>query len=653
MQLGDTAAITTLFVIIFLVLAFAPVFTGHYLINREFYGYLTSESSFWAQINSPPAEADPGGRFIGVVITQAVSWLITSIKAAACIRFLLVLTAAGFCLILASDLRRQAGLPRIVAASIAVAAMTLPAVQVTVSNITQAHNLLALFPAYLAGRLAIGAGQFKVIEWLAIVILMLIALTSSPVASMAFCLPPLIWVWSREDLPIRSLIRQSFYTGLCFAAGAVLYILLTKTGGQHSSFSVGITSSTLKYAGALLTIAASLWDTSSARPAEFFLAAIIIGGATTRIIRFRRRGMGGVAVVSIMLALAWASAVCLPRIAISNYPVMAYRHTLVLSIALMVLAGMALWELLRRMPPSVTVAVYCLLALSGAVICQRTLTTHLVTPTEAELNFAKARLRSADPDTLRHIHVVFADSKRQTLPGYYEEYSGLQSTLGAPSDGQYAWMVVLTALNDLMKEDPRFIKALPYWDWRQANTRVTASDSTTWHSDLARQTLPMSSSLVIDFSPLTVLGNPDYTAADQHTEVAEATVSMAPTVGRPISSGDYPGFPAANAFNGDYWVSRWASQTDGSEAYLGVDFGSSTAVTKIVLRQGGVMASRARLQSSADCTIWQDRLTLKLVADANYRSYPVNLDTSARCWRFLISKAPGNVWTVYELKFAE
>lgn len=645
-----SVAFPTALVLIILILAFAPVFTGHYLVNRELYGYLLSDSHFWAHVNSPPPEADPGGRPLAIPITQAIMWFITSIDAAAHIRFIFVLATVGFGLMLARDLRHQAGLGSMAAASVAIAAMTLPAVQVTVSNISQAANLIALYPAYLAGRLAIGVENFKFVRWLAIICLVLIAMTLSPIASMAFCLPPMIWAWSREDIPINSLIWKNFYAGAGFATGAVLYFALTRTEG-HQQFSAGINSSTLESAGAIFTISAALWDTTSAHPTEYFLAVLIIAGAATRIVRFWRRGMGGAVAVSAMLASGWAIATCLPKIAILDYPVMAYRHVLVLSIALMVLAGMALWELLRRTPSTVATALYCFLALSGAIICQHTLTTHLVTPAEAELNFAKARLRSANPDTLRHIHVVVADSKRWTLPGYYEEYSGIQSTMGAPSDGQYAWLVVLTALYDLIREDPRFTTALPYWDWRQANTRVTVSTSALWYQDLTRQPLAVQPSLVIDFSSMTVLGNPDYTAIDQRTEPPKSPIPLMPIVGRPLSSGEYPGFPAVNAFDGDYLVSRWASEDDGAIAHLGIDFGSSAIFSKIVLRQGGRAASHARMQSSTDCTIWQEQIALELIPDANTRSYPVSLNVPTRCWRLLVSKPPGTVWMVYELAF--
>ena len=147
----------------------------------------------------------------------------------------------------------------------------------------------------------------------------------------------------------------------------------------------------------------------------------------------------------------------------------------------------------------------------------------------------------------------------------------------------------------------------------------------------------------------------------QHSAPIVQDFTLCCSGGKALSSGDYAGFPVANAFDDDFGTTRWAGKGVGPSIYhkvfLGYDFGSGNKrkINTLVIRQASTLKS-VLVQACNDNVSWVDIDIVKLVLDSNVRAYKFNNESHYySMWRLLADdKLPyPAAWAVYELKFIE
>lgn len=147
--------------------------------------------------------------------------------------------------------------------------------------------------------------------------------------------------------------------------------------------------------------------------------------------------------------------------------------------------------------------------------------------------------------------------------------------------------------------------------------------------------------------------------------------------GTAISSGEYPQFPATNAFTDD--SSEWRSTQKGDlvtkSAFIGYDFGPikldngrerygietsiKQHITTIKIRQSCVQTNRAtkiRVERSDDNNLWYGVAIVDLPDDGNDNQVSIKQSAPARYWRLRPVKFNGNdsdFWSVMSLELTD
>lgn len=143
------------------------------------------------------------------------------------------------------------------------------------------------------------------------------------------------------------------------------------------------------------------------------------------------------------------------------------------------------------------------------------------------------------------------------------------------------------------------------------------------------------------------------------TSAGFATVS---TQANAISGGDFSGFPASNAFDGNTSTSWQSSQstTLSGVGYIGQDFGAGNAksITQILLTTSGTVTSNinsALVQYSDDLATWTTQQTVALPTTASTLvTITVTVAGAHRAWRLLANQntaVSSYRWTIPELAF--
>ena len=304
----------------------------------------------------------------------------------------------------------------------------------------------------------------------------------------------------------------------------------------------------------------------------------------------------------------------------------------------------------------------------------------------AELKHFKKTLSQYEPSEIKRIHVIASMKHHQThltkiiKNQQYEEFPGFQSTLVAPYAGAFNPALVMAAIKELAREDKRFAVARKDWNIGRAVDAVTYSTKEDFEKKMV---FDSPNTVLIDMTQIEFLIDPGILQKNEpslsadaktgggaasffretsgSTQLSIAARSNQCKGGTSISGGDYPGFPASQAFDEDDTSSRWGSLQTGrgirSNAYIGYDFGAGKEkhIRRMGIRQGGAIGS-IKMQRSSNGKDWQDVKSLDIVTDNNMRFYDLPGSGASRYWRILANADLGDgpsAWTVYDVKMME
>ena len=280
----------------------------------------------------------------------------------------------------------------------------------------------------------------------------------------------------------------------------------------------------------------------------------------------------------------------------------------------------------------------------------------------AELIFIRKTIEENYTSKTKYIHIVQAHKIARL-----HDFAGFMTSLTPWVPG-----VVSAVIQDL--NGPSFRQNSDEWSLGQSTNKVTAStlkelqDGSVVVNPITTMLINMST---VDYliKSNSTLYNQEIARGSSGIRAHYNTKHSAPIVqnfslccngGTWLSSGDYDGFPASNAFDDDFATTRWAGKDVGPSIYrrvfLGYDFGSANKrrVKTIVIRQASTLKS-VLVQASNNENSWVDIDMIQMVADSNVRAYRLNNESSYSRWRLLANdKLPyPAAWAVYELKFLE
>jgi hypothetical protein len=141
-----------------------------------------------------------------------------------------------------------------------------------------------------------------------------------------------------------------------------------------------------------------------------------------------------------------------------------------------------------------------------------------------------------------------------------------------------------------------------------------------------------------------------------------------------ISSGDYPGTTATNAFDvfNTKWVSLQVGQSVLSKSYIGYDFGpirlangreryavaanERRMITTLKIKQGQFRATKIRVERSDNNVDWYGVVVATLPDDTNLNTIHIKQSVSSRYWRIrplMFNGGSCDGWEVYSIELAE
>jgi hypothetical protein len=417
---------------------------------------------------------------------------------------------------------------------------------------------------------------------------------------------------------------------------------------------------------------ASFWDGLVSGPV---VAVILAGGAVALVREAEQAGRGLVLVKASALAALFPLS-ALPLLLAAGWPSLSMRYL----VGLQLLVGLAvIWAVGQLVPSRVVprmmrIAAVGILALVHGIFMYGFIARTVSEPAAAELALVESALSHGFTGKER-IHLIYSE---RLFP--WVGAIGLQSTYG-PSGGEWGPALVITALKKLAAKDSRFQPIADEWTVGHAFDMITASS----RAALERDNIYVDPRrmVVIDMTAIEAMiepfverdanrllgadglvlhesawAQPSDPLPDELPKTLPATAFTDDLCkGAPsVSGGDYPGFSAAMAFDGDD-TTAWASAQTGpdvrEQAFIGCEpVGTPVEIRRIVVRQNGAL-KRFRVQRSDDGRNWSEVATFTARTDKNIRYFDLPPSQPSRYWRLLadtfVSEGPA-AWSLYRLE---
>ena len=675
-------------IFVFLFAAYIPLTQGYFLVSRDYWGFVYEHSNFSNSLlfNAEGDTAAYGRPLAGYVMSFFHS-LATTIEGANFVRGALIL-----CLVFSAYLfhlwLRLHHIGKANSVLISVAIFTLPPFQSNASSISQAPVTLSLLLSIYAclflyrSLYSFGVG-FSSSRWIAYasvtVMLLFISLVTYPLSAMFFW--PMLAVLIGRLKPL-TVIRKRAQIFLAFCIPSLtlgiyfVFFRLTQNVLQETALSFHPIDRLLWFINQPFLVALNLWNINESSLLFIPVGIVLCGGLLLGIAADIRQASPKVirstilkyACTKYVLLISLFPLSVLPMVA-SKYNFLSFRHLVALSPLLFLAFVWSAAHVGSLLAPkgktNILTAGLLLICFYGIWTAHVNVQDNIVIPLSAELKYFKNIISRHEPSETKTIHVIASAKRHRTLLPNYEEFAGFQSALGIPYDGAFNPALVFAAIKELAHEDNRFAAERKKWNIGRAVDAVTYSSK----EDFEKQRIvsDLKNTVVIDMTEIEFLVGAEISQKNEHLISAEKSEEK--SIANPnqckggiaISGGDYPGFPAFQAFDGDSINTRWASQQTGLKtagaAYIGYDFGGGKKkhIRQLSIRQGGAITS-VKIQRSDDGKLWRDVAILALQADNNSYLHNIPPSQAARFWRVLANGNTGagpSAWAVYEIEMME